>query len=130
MLILTPIQKQSNQDWNTPIHLESNDPHIKVPLIFLFLIMIFYFYFYHQLWVKSLCLDIRNSSRHIGQTHLRFPKYLRIFDTEMHIKLATLIICLIYDNIINTSSPPKGEKTVSYIAHLIILSTLKETCIH
>ena len=30
----TPIGKQSNQDWNTPIHLKNNDPHIKVPLFF------------------------------------------------------------------------------------------------
>ena len=33
----TPVEKQSNQDWNTPIHLKSNSPHIKVPLIFWFL---------------------------------------------------------------------------------------------
>ena len=78
----TPIEKQPNQDWNTPIHLESNGPHIKVPLIFWFLIMIFYFCFYHQLWVKWLCIDIGKSSGHIGQTHLRFPKYLWMFDTE------------------------------------------------
>ena len=61
----TPIEKQSNQDRNTPIHLESNGSHIKVPLIFWFLIMIFYFCFYHQLWVKWLCIDIGNSSGHI-----------------------------------------------------------------
>ena len=78
----TTIEKQPNQNWNTPIHLESNGPHIKVPLIFWFLIMIFYFCFYHQLWVKWLCIDIGKSSGHIGQTHLRFPKYLWMFDTE------------------------------------------------
>ena len=54
----TPIEKESNQDWNTPIHLESNGPHIKVPLIFWFFIMIFYFCFYHQFWIKWLCIDI------------------------------------------------------------------------
>ena len=54
----TPIKKQSNQDWNTPIHLESNGPHIKVPLIFMFLIMIFYLCFYHQLSVKWVSIDI------------------------------------------------------------------------
>ena len=78
----TPIEKQSNQDWNTSIHLKSNGPHIKVPLIFWFLIMIFYLCFYHQLWVKWVCIDIGNSSGHIGQTHSRFPKYLWMFDTE------------------------------------------------
>ena len=47
---------------------------------------------------------------------------------EMHIKLTSLIICLINDNPINTSStpPPEGrKKTVLYIAHLIILYTRK-----
>ena len=77
-----PTEKQSNQDWNISIHLESNGPHIKFPLTFWFLIMIFYFCFYHQLWVKWLCIDIGNSSGHIGQTHSRFPKYLWMFDTE------------------------------------------------
>ena len=67
---------------NSPIHLESNGLHIKVPLIFWFLIMIFYLCFYHQLWVKWVCIDIGNSSGHIGQTHSRFPKYLWMFDTE------------------------------------------------
>ena len=78
----TPIEKKSNQDWNTPIHLESNGQHIKVPLIFWFLIMIFYLCFYHQLWVRWVCIDIENSSGHIGQTHSRFRKYLWMFGTE------------------------------------------------
>ena len=42
----------------------------------------FYLRFYHQLWVKWLCIDIGNSSGHIGQTHSRFPKYLWMLDTE------------------------------------------------
>ena len=33
----TPTEKQSNQGWNTPIHLKNNAPHIKVPLIIWFL---------------------------------------------------------------------------------------------
>ena len=64
------------------IPLKSNGPHIKVPLVFWFLIVIFYLCFYHQLWVKWACIDIGNSSGHIGQTHSRFPKYLWMFDTE------------------------------------------------
>ena len=105
----TPIEKQPNQDWNTPIHLESNGPHIKVPLIFWFLIMIFYLCFYHQLWVQWVCIDIGNSSKHIGRTHSQFPKYL-----WMHIKLTSLIICLINDNLTNTLStpPPEGKKYI------------------
>ena len=78
----TPTEKQSNQDWNTPIHLKNNAPHIKVPLIIWFLIMIFKVCFYHQLWVKWVCIHIGNSSGHISQTHSRFQKYLRIFGTE------------------------------------------------
>ena len=29
----TRTEKQSNQDWNTPIHLKNNSPHIKVPYV-------------------------------------------------------------------------------------------------
>ena len=78
----TPIVKQSNQDWNTPNHLESNGPQIKIPLIFWFLIMIFYSCLYHQLLVKWECIDSGNSCGHIGQIHSRFPKYLWMFDIE------------------------------------------------
>ena len=78
----TTIEKQSNQDWNTPIHLKSNGQHIKAPLIFWFLIMIFYLCFYPQLWVKWVCIDIGNSSGHIRQTYSWFPKYLWMFDSE------------------------------------------------
>ena len=123
--------KKSNQDWNTPIHIESNGQHIKVPLIFWFFIMIFYICFYHQLWVKWLCLDIGNSSGHIVQTHSQFRKICGCFAlNEMNIRLTSLIIFLINDNLINMSSPPEGKKTVLYIAHLIILSTSKETSIY
>ena len=51
-------------------------------LIFWFLILIFNLCFYHQLWVKLVCIHIGNSSGHIGQTHSRFPKYLRMSDTN------------------------------------------------
>ena len=126
----TPIKKKSNQDWNTPIHLESNGPHIKVPLIYWFVIMIFYLCFYHQLWVKWLCIDTGNSSGHIGQTHSRFPKYLWMFDTEWNAhQIDILDNFLINDKLINMSSPSEGKKTVFYIAHLVILSTSKETFI-
>ena len=73
-----PIEKQSNQGWNTSIHLKHNAPHMKVPLIFWFLIMISYLCFYHQLWVKWVYIHIGNSC---GQTHSRFAKNLSMFDT-------------------------------------------------
>ena len=117
----TPIEKQSNLDWNTSIHLKSNRPYINVPLIFWFLIMIFYLCFYHQLWFKWVCIDIGNSSGYIRQTHSRFPKYLTL--NERHIQLTSLIICLINNNLTNTSStpPPEGEKkTVLSIAHFCV----------
>ena len=37
--------------------------------------------FYHQLWVKWVCIHIRNSSGDIGQTHSRFQMCLWMFDT-------------------------------------------------
>ena len=55
---------------------------MKVSLIFSFLIMIFYLCFRHQLWVKWVCLDVGNSSGHIGQIHSRLPKYQWMFDNE------------------------------------------------
>ena len=58
--------------------------------------MIFYFCFYHQLWVKWLCIDIRNSSGRIGQTHLRFPNYPLMFDTEQNAHQMD-----IFDNLFN-----------------------------
>ena len=106
----TPLEKKSNQDWNTPIHLESNGEHIKDPLIFWFLTMIFYLCFYHQLSVKWLCIDTGNTSGHIG--HIRNSQNIcgGFALNEMPIKLTSLIICLINDNLINTSSPPEWKK--------------------
>ena len=51
---------------------------------------------------------------------------------QMHIKLTSLIICFINDNLINASSapPPEGKRSVFYIEHFIILSTSKETSIY
>ena len=54
-----------------------NGPHIKVPLIFWFLIITFNLCFHHQLLIKWVCI-------HIEQTHLRFPKHLWMFDTELN----------------------------------------------
>ena len=78
----TPVEKESNQDLNTTVHLKNNGRHIKVPLIFWFLIMASNWGFCHQLWVKWECIHIGKSSEHIGQTHSRFPKCLSMFDTE------------------------------------------------
>ena len=64
----TPIGKQSNQVWNTQIHLKNNGPYIKVPLVFWFLIMTFNLGFYHQLWVEWVYIHTGNSSGHTGQT--------------------------------------------------------------
>ena len=77
----TSIEKQSNQDLNT-IHLKNDGSYILVPLIFWILIMTFNLCFYFQLWVKWVCINIGNSSAHIGQTHSQFPKCLWMFDTE------------------------------------------------
>ena len=95
----TPIEKRSNQDWNTSIHLKNHDPHINVPLIFWFLIMTFNLCFYHQVRDKWVCIHIGDNYGHIG--------YLTL--NKMLIKLTFLIICLINDNLTNTSSTPPPE---------------------
>ena len=92
----SPIEKQSNQDWNISIHLKNNGPHIKVPLIFWFFTMIFYLCFYHQLWVKWVLIHIGNCSGHIGQTHSRFPKYLSMSDTECNANQSYILDNLFY----------------------------------
>ena len=108
----TPIEKQSNQDWNATIHWKNNCPHIKVPSIFCFLIIFFYLCFYHQLWVKWVCIRIKNSS---GQTHSRFPKYLWIFDTKWNAhQIYILDNFLINGNFTDTSSAPPPEEKKQY----------------
>ena len=71
-----------NKCWNNSIYLKKNGPHMKVPLIFWFLAMTFYFCFNHRLYAKWVCINIGNSSGHIGQTHSRFTKYQWMFHTE------------------------------------------------
>ena len=56
-----------------------------------------------------MVIHIGNNSGHIEQTHSRFPKCLCMFDTQMLIKLASLIICSINGNLTNTSSTPPLE---------------------
>ena len=97
--IHTWIEKKSNEDWNTSIPLKNNGPHVKVPLIFWFLIIIFYC-FYHQLWVKWVCIHIGNCSGHTGQTHLRFPKYQWMFDTEWNAHQTDIL-----DNLVDSGQP-------------------------
>ena len=77
-----PIEKQSNKGRNTPIHLESKGPSIKVTLIFLFLIMTFNLCFHPQFWVKWVCVHIGKIPGHIRQTHPQFPKCLSMFGSE------------------------------------------------
>ena len=92
----TPIENQSNQDWNTPIHLKNSIQHIKVLLTIWFLIMTFNLSFYHQWWVKWICIHIVNSSGLIGQTHSWFPKFLWMFVTEWNVHQIAIL-----DNFLN-----------------------------
>ena len=129
----TAIEKQSNEDCYTSIHWNSNGPHIKVHLIFWFLIMIFYLCLFNQLWFKWVCIDTGNSSRYIGQTHSRIPKYLWVCGTEWNAHQIDIL-----DNLFNWWQPHQHiisnftwrEKTVLYIVHLIILSTSTKTSIY
>ena len=85
-----PIEKQSNQEWKKPIHLESNGQHIKVPFIFWFLIMIFYFCFYHQLCVKS------SFSTFVFITNCGHVEWSWMFDTDWNAHQVDIL-----DNLIN-----------------------------
>ena len=86
----TPIENQSNQDWNTSIHLKGNGSHIKVPVIFWFLIMISYLCFYHQLWVKWVCIDTGSSSDILDKLiHDSQNICGSLTLNEMHIKLTS-----------------------------------------
>ena len=129
----TPIEKQSNQEWNKPIHLKNNGPHRKIPLIFWFLIIIFYSWFIINsglngyVYILEIFLDILDKLVHASKI------ICRCFTLNaMHIKLTSLIICLLNGNLTNTSStpPPEWEKTIVYIAHKIVLCTSIETSIY
>ena len=107
----TPIEKQSNQDWNATIHWMNNCPHIKVPSIFCFLIIFFYLCFYHQLWVKWVCIRIIVPDKLIHDSQ-NICGYLTL--NEMHIKFTSLIIFLINGNFTETSSGPPPEEKKQY----------------
>ena len=99
----TPIEKESNQDWNTTIHLKNNGPHITVPLIFWFLIMTFYLCFITNFELNGSVYILEIDSPNIcGCLTLNV----------MHIKFLSLIICLINGNCTKMSSthPPEGKK--------------------
>ena len=111
----TPIEKQSNQDWNSHIHLKNNSPHIKVSLIFWFLIMILYLYFYHQLWAKWICIHIEIVLDTLGKLiHDFWNIYGLLTLNEMNIKLTSLIIFSIKDNLTTFHQylHPKRKNTV------------------
>ena len=100
------------------IYIWSTCPHIKVPLIFWFLIMILYLCFYHQLWVKWVCMDIENILDILEKLIDDFQNICGCLTlNEMHIKLKSLIICLIYDKLTNTSLTPPPEWKKNSIVH-------------
>ena len=108
---LTPIEKQSNEDWNTPIHLKNDSLSMKVPLIFWFLIMTFNLCFYQQLWFKWAHMYIGNSSGHLDKLihdSQNVRGYLAL--NEMHTKLTSLIICLVNDNLTSASTWSKKKQ--------------------
>ena len=105
----TPIEKQSNQYWNTPIHLKNNGLHIKFPLTFEFLSWFSTYVFITNcrlngyVYILQIVLDILDKLIHDSQDSC---EYLTL--NAMHIKLISLIIRLIND-ITNTSSTPLPE---------------------
>ena len=133
----TSIEKKFKEGWSNPFHLENNGPQIKVHSIFLFSVIIFTLCFHQQLWVKWVCryiyiLEIVTDI--LGKLIRDSPNVSRCFTlNEIHIKLTSLIICLINDNITNTSSTPPPEvkkNSTLYVAYLIILCTAAEISIY
>ena len=115
-----PIEKQSNQDWNTPIHLKNNSTHIRIPLIFCFLSWLSTYVFITNCelntyaYILEIVLHILDKIIHDSQNvcgHLTM--------NEMHIKLTSLITFSINYNLTNTSLTPPSEvkKEVLYIVH-------------
>ena len=104
-----------NKDWNKPVLLKNNGPHIKVPLIAFASYHDFLLMFSYPIADKWVCIHIGNSSAHIGQTHSRFPKYLWLLTMNArHIKLTSLIFFLL-----TTTSPTHHQ-------HLLLKE--KKTC--
>ena len=109
-MFLLQLKNQSNQDWSMPIHFKNTCQHIKVPLIFWFLTLAF-----------ELCLltnyVLRIISRHVYILKIILVTLNKlIYDfrnicgcltlNEILIKLVSLIICSINNNLTNTSSTP------------------------
>ena len=100
------IRKQSNKDSNTSPSIKKNiDPYIKVPLFFLFLIMTFNVCFYYQFSVKWVCINFETALEILSKLLYSFQNVCGclILD-EILIKLTSLILCSINDNITNTST--------------------------
>ena len=110
----TPIEKQSNEDWNTSVYLKNNDPSIKVTLTFWCLVMTFSLCFYHQLWVKWVGIHIGNIN--ILEKLIHRSRNVCVCWTlnKMNNELASLITCSIKDNLINTSSISPHEVRKQY----------------
>ena len=108
---LTPIEKQFNEDWNTPIHLKNDSLKYESSFDLWFLIMTFNLCFYHQLWVKWAHIHIGNSSGHLDKLihdSRNVCGYLAL--NEMHTKLTSLIICLVNDNLTSASTWSKKKQ--------------------
>ena len=128
-MLIVQLKKQSNQDWNMPIHLKNNDPHIKSLSSFDFLSWLLNYVFITNcrlngyVYILEIILVILNKLIYDSQNvH------------EMLIKLISLIICSINGNLTNaaSTSPPEVKKAVLYfyIVNLIILCTSTETSIY
>ena len=95
----TPIEKKSNQDWNTTTHLKNNGPHITFLWSFGFLSWSSPYVFItncglnEYAYILEIVLDILDKLIHDSQN---ICGCLTL--NEMHINLISLIICLINDN--------------------------------
>ena len=113
----TPVEKKSSQNWNTLIHLKSNDPHIQVLWFFGFLSWLSTYVFNTKCglnwyaYILEIVLVMLN--KHIYDSHNVCGCSTL---NEMLIKLVSLIIYSINANLTNISSTPPSEvkKAVLY----------------
>ena len=107
---LTSTEKESNQDWNTPSIWKTMVHILKSLWSFCLLSWLSTYVFTTScglnsyVYILQIVLDIFDKFIHDSQNVCRYFTL-----NEMHIKLASLIICLINDNLTNTSSTPPPE---------------------
>ena len=131
MLILQLKNNLTNTEIPNPLK-KNHGLHIKVSLIFWFFIMTAYVFMTNcglngYVHILEIDLDILDKLFHVSRNGCGC-----LTMNEINIKLVSLVICSIDDNLTNTSSTrlPEVKKTVLYRVHLVIFCTSTETSIY